>query len=83
MRKSGMVCLLLAIAGGMSGCNKLAGSGNGGGSSAPAEAVGTFLTAICSANQEKMFGMLTDEVADSLKGSQYVAPIALQRNNLV
>jgi hypothetical protein len=59
-----MVCLVLAIAGGMLGCNKSAGTGKSGG---PSEAVGQFLTAICSADQDTMFAMLTDEARTALK----------------
>jgi hypothetical protein len=69
MRNPGMVFLLLAIAGGLSGCNnnKAAGPGKAGGSAAPADAVGKFLTAICSADQNTMFAMLTDEARAALK----------------
>jgi hypothetical protein len=62
-----MVGLVLAIAGGLAGCNKAAGPGKGDGSSAPAEAVGKFLTAICSADEKSMFALLTDEARSALK----------------
>ncbi len=67
MRNSGLICLLLAVAGGVSGCSKLDGSGKTGGSGAPATAVSTFLKAICAADEPTMFAMLTAEARTALK----------------
>ena len=67
MRSSRMICLLLAVAGAVSGCSQLAGSGKKAGSATPAEAVHTFLTAICSADEPVMFALLTGEARTALK----------------
>ena len=67
MRNPGMVFLLLAIAGGLSGCNKSASPGKERSLPPPVQAVGKFLQAICSADRDGMFAMLTDEARTALK----------------
>jgi hypothetical protein len=62
-----MVCALLASAAALAGCNQ---SAKRAGQEAPADvakAATTFLSAICSENEEQMFNMLTVEARSALK----------------
>ncbi len=67
MRALRMIGLLLVMVAATSGCSKLAGAGKKGGAATPGDAVHTFLTAICSADEPAMFGMLTDDACKALK----------------
>jgi hypothetical protein len=71
MRNPGIGCLLLAVAGGLTGCNKSdAPAGHavsGAAAAAPDKAVSAFLSAICSQNENQMFALLTEDARTGLK----------------